>query len=59
MNFIADCPGKMEFEFSLCWEKKLKEGEEPMWVKPYLLPPQVVNNPQFPIHPIEYERMTY
>ena len=59
VNFAADCPGKMEFEFDLCWKKGLKEGEAPLWVKPYLLPPQVIHNPKFPVQPFEYDRMTY
>ena len=59
VNFAADCPGKMEFEFDLCWKKGLKKGEAPLWVKPYLLPPQVIHNPKFPIQPFEYDRMTY
>lgn len=57
VNFTADCPGKMSFEFDLTWKKEIQKEEIPGLVKTYFLPPLVIQNPKFPVDEIEFNRM--
>jgi hypothetical protein len=57
VNFTADCPGKMNFEFDLAWKKEIQNEEIPALVKTYFLPPLVIRNPEFPVNETEFKHM--
>lgn len=59
VNFTADSPGKMSFEFDLTWKKEILKEEIPGLVKTYFLPPLVIQNPKFPVDAIEFNRMLF
>ncbi|MFA5816764.1 MAG: hypothetical protein WC865_14210 [Bacteroidales bacterium] len=59
VNFPADCPGEMRFEFDLFWKKEISKEEIPGIVKTYFLPPLVIQNPKFPVDEIEFNRMVF
>jgi len=59
VNFTADCPGKMSFEFDLTWKKEIQKEEIPGLVKTYFLPPLVIRNPEFPVNETEFNRMVF
>lgn len=59
VNFPADCPGEMSFEFDLVWKKEIMKEEIPGLVKTYFLAPQVIQNPKFPVDSIEFNRMVF
>lgn len=59
VNFTADCPGKMSFEFDLAWKKEIQKEDIPGLVKTYFLPPLVIQNPEFPVSETEFNRMVF
>lgn len=59
VNFTADCPGKMSFEFDLAWKKEIQHEEIPALVKTYFLPPLVFMNPEFAVNETEFIRMIF
>jgi hypothetical protein len=59
VNFTADCPGKMSFEFDLFWKKEITREEIPAIVNSYFLPPVVLRNPEFAVEETEFNRMVF
>ena len=59
VNFTADSPGKMSFNFDLVWKKEVKSVEIPALVKTHFLPPLVIQNPKFPVNETEFKRMVF
>ena len=57
VNFTADCPGKMSFEFDLVWKKEIDQNEIPALVRTYFLPPVIIQNPKFLVNETEFKRM--
>jgi hypothetical protein len=59
VNFTADSPGKMGFEFDLTWRKNIQKENVPGLVQTYFISPLVILNPRFPVNETEFNRMVF